>query len=260
MLLRSSREGIIRVLWTAWRHRVQTGARNTAPGPALSAAPGSELTAGQQQGRWGWGADFMWAWWASQDPNTTTGLFPKVVYEIHRNGLCSSWKQSHFHGDPGPGTPGAVPPLHGAAAEAAGPAHCPQERYGLVPRAERSQLSCQGHKLPNSLDTPRPASSWLPFSPVKEGLSDHLLLGTRVTVTCSQNSAAKGHEGGLIPLQTLLGCRALADLARVWWGWGRGCQPTPSWLWAAGRELCTGLCAEVTVWGPLLCRCGDPAV
>lgn len=65
-----------------------------------------------------------------------------------------------------------------------------------------------------------------------------------------------------MPPQTLLNAcwlsTSVLGLGKV--EWGRGCQPAPSRLWAAGRELCTGLCAEVTVWGPLLCRCGDPAV
>uniref|UniRef100_A0A9L0RPB4 MRT4 homolog, ribosome maturation factor n=1 Tax=Equus caballus TaxID=9796 RepID=A0A9L0RPB4_HORSE len=54
----------------------------------------------------------------------------QVVHEIHRDGLCPSWEQSNFHCEPGAGAPGAVPPLHGATAEAAGPAHCPPERCG----------------------------------------------------------------------------------------------------------------------------------
>ena len=70
-------------------------------------------------------------------------LFPQVVHEVHGNGLCPSREQSHFHCEPGPGAPGAVPPLHGAPAETAGPAHGPQERYRGVPGGERSQLRAE---------------------------------------------------------------------------------------------------------------------
>ena len=69
-----------------------------------------------------------------------------MVRETHGNGLCPRWKQSCFHREPQPGAPGAVPPLHGATAEAAGAATA--LKRGVVTLLSNYKVCKEGDLLP----------------------------------------------------------------------------------------------------------------
>ena len=62
-------------------------------------------------------------------PAALSAHLPQVVLQLQGGGLCTSGEQGDVHRQPGHGALGAVPPLHGASAAAAGIANSFKERY-----------------------------------------------------------------------------------------------------------------------------------
>uniref|UniRef100_A0A8V0ZDN7 Ribosome assembly factor mrt4 n=1 Tax=Gallus gallus TaxID=9031 RepID=A0A8V0ZDN7_CHICK len=91
-------------------------------------------------------------------PAALSAHLPQVVLQLQGGGLCTSGEQGDVHRQPGHGALGAVPPLHGASAAAAGIANSFKERSGDAAFRLRS-LQRRGHSDPRASTCPE--TLWL---------------------------------------------------------------------------------------------------